>query len=90
MELGGSSSNSIDQLNFLWNQIAGKTAKLSHINTAKAKFKAPHVKKTTQSGFNLTVYDGKGNSSSDIVKIIVKPHKHKHKHTHSHNHKHKH
>jgi hypothetical protein len=86
-----SSSGSTDQtddssnteLNFLWKQIAGKSVKLSHIDTAKAKFKAPDVKKTTKLRFKLTVDDGKGNSSSDTVKIIVKPHKHNH-----HNHKH--
>jgi hypothetical protein len=79
----GSSSNT-DQLNFLWNQISGKSVKLHHIDTAKAKFKAPNVKKTTKLGFQLTVYDGNGNSSSDTVKIIVKSHKHTHSHKHKH------
>jgi hypothetical protein len=77
--------DSSTELNFLWKQIAGKSVKLSHIDTAKAKFKAPHVKKTTKLKFKLTVDDGKGNSSSDTVRIIVKPH---HNH-HHHNHKHK-
>src|SRR5919197_4587332 len=78
----GTSSNT--ELNFLWKQIAGKSVKLSHIDTAEAKFKAPHVKKTTKLRFKLTVDDGKGNSSSDTVKIVVKPHNHKHNHNHNH------
>ena len=75
-----------DQLNFLWNQIAGKPVNLRHIDTHNAKFKAPHVKKTGYLGFQLIVYvyDGNGNSSSDTVKIIVRSHKD----THSHNHEH--
>ena len=79
-----SSSSNTDQLNFLWNQISGKSVKLHHIDTAKAKFKAPHVKKTTKLGFQLTVYDSNGNSSSDTVKIIVISHKHTHSHKHKH------
>jgi hypothetical protein len=79
----GLSSSNTNQLYFLWNQISGKSVKLHHIDTIKAKFKAPHVKKTaTKLGFQLTVYDGNGNGSSDIVKIIVKSHKHSHKHRH--------
>jgi hypothetical protein len=79
----GLSSSNIDQLYFLWNQISGKSVKLHHIDTTKVKFKAPHVKKTaTKLGFQLTVYDGNGNGSSDIVEIIVKSHKHSHKHRH--------
>jgi hypothetical protein len=79
---GDSRSSNTDQLYFLWNQISGKSVKLHHIDTAKAKFKAPHVKKTTKLGFQLTVYDGNGNSSSDTVKIIVKSDKHTHSHKH--------
>jgi K319L-like, PKD domain len=69
-------------LNFLWKQIAGKSVKLTHSDTAKAKFKAPHVKKTTKLKFKVTVDDGNGNSDSDTVKIIVKPRNHKHNHNH--------
>ena len=77
-----SSSSSTDQLNFLWNQISGKSVKLHHTDTAKAKFKAPHVTKTTKLGFQLIVYDSSGNSSSDTVNIIVKSHKLSHSHKH--------
>jgi hypothetical protein len=80
---GTDQKNSI-KLNFSWKQIAGKSVKLSHFNTAKAKFKAPHVKKTTKLTFKFTVEDGKGNSNSDTISVIVKPHKHKHKLTHEH------
>jgi hypothetical protein len=79
-----SRSSNTDQLYFLWNQISGKSVKLHHMDTAKAKFKAPHVKKTTKLGFQLTVYNGNGNSSSDTVKIIVKSDKHTHGHKHKH------
>jgi K319-like protein len=87
--LDGTASSSANQkdsikLNFSWKQIAGKSVKLSHFNTAKAKFKAPYVKKTTKLTFKLTVDDGKGNSNSDTISIIVKPHKHKHKLSHEH------
>ena len=77
-----SSSSNTDQLIFLWNQISGKSVKLHHIDTAKAKFKAPHVTKTTKLGFQLIVYDSSGNSSSDTVNIIVKSHKLSHSHKH--------
>jgi hypothetical protein len=80
----GSSSNNTDQLNFFWNQISGKSVKLHRIDTAKAKLKAPHVKKSTNLGFQLTVYDGNGYSSSDALKVIVKSHKHNHSHKHKH------
>jgi K319L-like, PKD domain len=79
-----SSSNTDDQLNFLWKQISGKSVKLHHEDTAKAKFNAPHVKKTTKLKFQLTVYDDNGNISSDTVKIIVKSHKHSHIDKHKH------
>ena len=81
-----SSSNTDDQLNFLWKQISGKSVKLHHEDTAKAKFKAPHVKKTTKLKFQLTVYDDNGNVSSDTVKIIVKSHKHSNSDKHKHHH----
>ena len=79
---GAGIDSNTDQLNFLWNQISGKSVKLHHTDTAKAKFKAPHVKKTTKLGFQLAVYDSSGNSSSDTVNIIVKSHKHSHNHKH--------
>jgi hypothetical protein len=79
-----SRSNTDDQLNFLWKQISGKSVKLHHEDTAKAKFNAPHVKKTTKLKFQLTVYDDNGNISSDTVKIIVKSHKHSHIDKHKH------
>ena len=85
---GSTGTGSNAELNFLWKQIAGKSVKLSDIDTAKAKFKAPHVKKTTKLRFKLTVDDGKGNSNSDTVMIVVKPHKHNHNHKHKLHHEH--
>ena len=81
---GAGSSSNTDQLSFFWNQISGKSVKLHYIDTAKAKFKAPHVKKSTNLGFQLTVYDGNGYSSSDTLKVIVKSHKHNHSQKHKH------
>jgi K319L-like, PKD domain len=81
---GAGSSSNTNQLSFFWNQISGKSVKLHYIDTAKAKFKAPHVKKSTNLGFQLTVYDGNGYSSSDTLKVIVKSHKHNHSHKHKH------
>jgi hypothetical protein len=81
---GAGSSSNTNQLSFFWNQISGKSVKLHYIDTAKAKFKAPHVKKSTNLGFQLTVYDGNGCSSSDTLKAIVKSHKHNHSQKHKH------
>ena len=81
---GAGSSSNTDQLNFFWNQISGKSVKLHHMDTTKAKFKAPHVKKSTNLGFQLTAYDGNGYSSSDTLKVIVKSQKHNHSHKHKH------
>jgi hypothetical protein len=81
---GAGSSSNTNQLSFFWNQISGKSVKLHYIDSAKAKFKAPHVKKSTNLGFQLTVYDGNGYSSSDTLKVIVKSHKHNHSQKHKH------
>jgi hypothetical protein len=58
---------------FMWNQISGEPISLSGSNTKDTAFMAPYVDTTEKIlDFEVIVTDPYGNTSSDIIRVIVK------------------
>ncbi len=67
----GSTDPDGDTLSYAWTQIEGPVVTLAGAATAIASFTAPSVEATTDFAFRLTVSDGNGGSSTDMVTVTV-------------------